>query len=59
MITGNQSDLEQRRLTRERELQLLAIARETADPRYAREAAGFWIDLRGKPSAHTELHSSA
>jgi hypothetical protein len=30
---------------RERELRLLATARETADPRYAAEAAGYWLKL--------------
>jgi hypothetical protein len=45
-MTREQFKREQRekmRQARKRELRLLATSRETADPRYVAEAAGFWL----------------
>ena len=49
MLARQEHERKTAQLARQRELKLLATARETADPRYTADAAGHWLRARGIP----------
>ncbi len=56
-MTRSQYEREKLRLAREKQLQILADAERNADPRYAREAAQFWLE-RWRGSRSSQLGRS-